>query len=202
MFGQAGPRVPPTPGTDPAGSAPVTLHVRAGNLEVGMRRTLVMGIGSLAVALGSAGPALAAAPHAASIHKQFSEREAGVQLSMAGTRFEDTYRIKASPFGEGTTIRDATLTGTSFPASGKDTATSYYKDGRLIANETFTLAPPAIDGVGAITGTGTCSGGTFKHQGETCTYTIRGSYDLITGVRFMTLTGTYTPAATPTKKGK
>ena len=160
-----------------------------------------MGIGSLAVLFGAAGPALAAGPGGASIHRPFSEREAGVRLSTAGTRYEDTYRIKASPFGEGTTIRDATLTGTAFPASGKDTAISYYKDGRLVANETFTLGAPNVDGVGPISGTGTCSGGTFKHQGETCTYTIKGTYDLVTGVTFTKLTGTYTPAAS-SKKSK
>ena len=163
-----------------------------------------MTVGSAALALATAAPAVAASrshasPRAPSIPRHFTETEAGTRLSTSGARYEDTYRIKTSPFGEGTTIRDATLTGTSFPASGKDTATSYYKDGRLVANETITLGAPHTNGVGPITGTGTCSGGTFKHQRETCTYTIRGSYDLVTGRTFVTLRGTYTPAASAKK---
>lgn len=164
-----------------------------------MRGKLVTAMGGIALLAGAvtpavaAGPRPAAVPRAKSIHRHFTELEAGVQLSATANRFEDTFRIKSSPFGAGTTIRDATLAGDTFPASGKDTATSYYGDGRLIANETFTLGTPHVDGRGPITGTGTCRSGTFKHQRETCTYTMRGSYDLVTGVTFMTLRGTYTP---------
>ena len=169
-----------------------------------MRRALRTTAGSVALLTAAAAAAsavtaptmaVAAGTPATSIHRHFTEVEAGVQLSATGTRFEDTYKVKSSPFGEGSVIRDATLTGDTYPVSGKDTATSYYKDGRLTANETVTLGVPNIDGVGPVTGTGTCQGGTFKHQGETCTYTLKGTYDLITGQMFLTLTGTYTPAA-------
>jgi hypothetical protein len=165
-----------------------------------MRRTLGVSLGAVAALATVAAPAIAAAPHASSIHKHFTETESGIQLSVSGNRFEDSFKIKASPFGVGTVIRDAAFTGDTFPASGKDTATSYYKDGRLIANETLTYGAPLTDGVGTITGTGTCSGGTFNHQGETCTYTIKGSYDLITSRVYLTLSGTYTPMSTTTKK--
>jgi hypothetical protein len=164
-----------------------------------MRRTLGVSLGAVAALATVAGPALAAAPHAGSIHRPFTETESGIQLSVTGNRFEDSFKIKASPFGAGTVIRDATFTGDTFPVSGKDTATSYYRDGRLIANETLTYGAPLTDGVGSVTGTGTCSGGTFKHQGETCTYTIKGSYDLITGRVYLTLSGTYTPMSATTK---
>ncbi len=172
-----------------------------------MRRTLGVSLGAVAALATVAGPALAAAPRAGSIHKHFTEIEAGRQLSVSGRNFEDTFKVKTSPFGSGTVIRDAGFTGDTFPASGRATATSFYKDGRLTANETLTYGAPLIDGVGPISGTGTCEGGTFKHQGETCTYTIKGSYDLITGQVFMTLSGTYTPMSTTkttktTKKGK
>jgi hypothetical protein len=166
-----------------------------------MRRTLGISLGVVTALVMITGSSSAAAPHASSIHRPFTEIEAGTQLSVAGTRFEDTFKIKASPFGTGAVIRDATFTGDTFPASGKDTATSFYKDGRLIANETLTYGVPLTDGVGPITGTGTCSGGTFNHQGETCTYTIKGSYDLITGHLYLTLSGTYTPMS-PTSKTK
>lgn len=125
-----------------------------------------------------------------------------MRLSSAGNRFENLYRIKRSPFGEGTTIRDASLTGDTFPISGKDNAIAYYKGGRLTATETFTLGTPHANGVEPIKGTGTCSGGTFKHQGETCTYKLHGSYSLVTGKTFLTLSGTYTPSAKAAAKKK
>ena len=161
-----------------------------------MRRTLGISLGAVATLATVAAPAIAAAPHASLIHRHFTETEAGRQLSVSGDSFEDTFKIKSSPFGSGAAIRDAAFTGDTFPASGRDTATSFYKDGRLTANETLSYGAPLTDGVGAISGTGTCEGGTFKHQGETCTYTIKGSYDLITGQVFMTLSGTYTPKIT------
>ena len=128
------------------------------------------------------------------------ETESGTELSVSGARTEYLFRVKTGPFGGGTTIRDSELTGDTFPASGKDTAKAFYKDGRLEANETIMLGVPRTDGDGTVTGTGTCTGGTFKHQGETCTYAIKGSYDLVTGQMFLTLTGSYTPATTSTKK--
>ena len=153
------------------------------------------GVAALAVA-GAAVPALAAGSHAAAGERHFVEIEAGTELSTTGNRFEYVFRVKSGPFRGGATIRDGALTGDTFPASGKDTATALYLDGRLVANETIMLGAPLTDGVGAVTGTGTCTGGTFKHQGETCTYTIKGSYDLVTGREYLTLRGTYTPSST------
>ena len=153
-------------------------------------------------AAGAAGPVLAAASPPAAGEKHFVETESGTELSVTGNRFEYVFRVKTGPFGGGTTIRDGELTGDTFPASGKNTAKAFYKDGRLEANETVTLGAPLTDGVGTVTGTGTCTGGTFKHQGETCTYTIKGSYDLITGRMYLTLAGTYTPSSTSSTKKK
>ena len=169
-----------------------------------MRRALgvsVTAIAALAAAAGSAGAASAASPHASGA-RHFAETEAGIRLSATGNRFEDTFKIKSGTFGYGSAIRDVTLTGDKFPASGKASTVSWYRDGRLTTNETIALGAPLTDGVGAITGTGTCQSGTFKHQGETCTYTIKGTYDLTTGRVFMTLSGTYTPASPTTRKKK
>ncbi len=159
------------------------------------------GVAALAVA-GAAGPALAAGSHASTRVHHFVETEAGTELSASGNRFEYLFRVKTGPFGGGTTIRDGALNGDTFPASGKDTAIALYLDGRLGANETIMLGAPLTDGVGAVTGTGTCTGGTFKHQGETCTYTMKGSYDLVTGRMYLTLRGTYTPSSTASTKKK
>jgi hypothetical protein len=172
-----------------------------------MRRTVVTIATAAALAAGAAGagPASAAGgaggsakkpptpkPHKPAVPKGFTSVETGTRLSTDGPRFEDTYKVKQSPFGEGTVIRDSTLQGSSFPATGTDNAKTYDRGGRTFAHETFTLGPPNVDGVGPITGNGTCRSGTGTHHGETCTYTIKGTYDLITGTTTMTLTGTYT----------
>jgi hypothetical protein len=160
-----------------------------------MRRRSVTALGVIALVLTMTVPALAAKPRASGTSRPFTEVEAGVRLSSTDSRYEDTYRIKRSPDGEGTTVRDAVLHATTFPASGTDKATSYYRNGRLNATETFTLSPPRTNGVGAITGKGKCTGGTEIHQQETCNYTFKGTYDLKTDVTHITLTGTETPAA-------
>ena len=168
-----------------------------------MRRGLVMAAGTVAVVLATTASALAVSqPRAKGVVRHFSQTEAGSRLSATGLRYEDVYRIKRSPDGQGTTIRDAVLKGTVFPVSGTATATSYFRDGRLNAIESFTLGPPHIDGIGPITGTGRCIGGTEVHQKETCSYTLKGSYDLQTGITLLTLKGTLTPAGggKPTKK--
>jgi hypothetical protein len=155
------------------------------------------------VAANAAGAAPTAMPRKASKPKKkaFTAVQAGIRLSTVGLRYEDTYRVKRSPFGEGSVIRDAVLTRTTFPATGSDTAKTYDRGGRTFAKETFTLGTPNVDGVGAISGNGTCESGTGTHFGETCTYSFKGHYDLITGFTQITLTGTYTLGAKhkPTK---
>jgi hypothetical protein len=168
-----------------------------------MRRTVVAIGSAVALAVGAA-PALAAGEgkpaakpkpkptHKAPVPKGFESVETGTRLSTDGDRFEDTYKVQQSPFGEGTVIRDAVFSTSAFPATGTDTAKTYDRGGRTFAKETFTLGTPNVDGVGPITGNGTCQSGTGSHKGETCTYTIKGSYDLITGTTSVTLNGTYT----------
>ena len=178
-----------------------------------MRRTLMVAIGTATLVAGTAPAALAAwSPHQAPQAKTkkktvakprkhvFTSIQTGNRLSTSGTRFEDTYRVKSSPFGEGSVIRDSGLSGSSFPATGTDTAKTYDRGGRTFAKESFTLNTPNIDGFGTITGKGTCTTGTGTHLGETCTYTFHGTYDLITGVTNLALSGTYTlgSKATPT----
>ncbi len=169
-----------------------------------MRRTTGIAVAAAAAMAVGGGTATAAGAHAAAHAKSgeqtFTATEAGTQLSTTGLRFEDTFKIKGGSFGYGSAIRDFVLTGTKFPVSGKDAAVSWFRDGRLTSAETVTLGVPSFDGVGAVSGTGTCVSGTYKHQGETCTYKIAGSYDLITGRMFLTLHGTDTPSSTATKK--
>jgi hypothetical protein len=159
-----------------------------------MRRALVMAVGTIALVIVSCASAAAATVPKPKT-KHFSEVEAGVLLSSSGLRFEDVYRIKRSPDGEGAAIRDGVFAGTTFPVSGTDTVTSNYKDGRQTATETFTLGTPQLDGIGAFTGRGRCTGGTDVHQLEKCSYTFKGTYDLVTSVFKITVSGTDTRVA-------
>jgi hypothetical protein len=148
-----------------------------------------MAVGTIGLLIGSAASTIAATVPKTRT-KPFSEVEAGVMLSSSGSRFEDVYRIKRSPDGEGAAIRDGVFHGTTFPVSGTDTVTSNYKDGRQTATETFTLGTPQLDGIGTITGHGRCTGGTNQHEREKCSYTLKGTYDLLTSVFKITLSGT------------
>jgi hypothetical protein len=154
-----------------------------------MRRAVVMAVGTIGLIIGCCVSAVAVTvPKPRTKH--FSEVEAGVMLSSSGQRFEDVYRIKRSPDGEGAAIRDGIWHGTTFPVSGTDTVISNYKDGRQTATESFTLGTPQLDGIGPITGHGRCTGGTNQHQLEKCSYTFGGTYDLQTSVFKITLSGT------------
>ncbi|HEX5192648.1 MAG TPA: hypothetical protein VFW09_07580 [Solirubrobacteraceae bacterium] len=164
-----------------------------------MRRMLTMSTVGLAAAL-----ALPSVAVGAPTTRHFTEVEAGARLSTHGKRYEDVYKIKRSPDGVGTVIRDSVLSGNTFPASGTAQAISYFKDGRLRSTESFTLGIPRADGVGTITGSGKCTRGSKAHRLETCNYKFSGTYDLRTGITQITLKGTETPAAggKPGKKHK
>jgi len=167
-----------------------------------MRRTVRVPLS--AIGLAAAAFALPAAAQGAPTTKKFTEVESGARLSTHGNRYEDVYKIKRSPDGLGTVIRDSVLTGDTFPASGTAQAISYFENGRLRSTESFTLGVPRADGVGAITGTGKCTKGSKAHRLETCNYKFAGTYDLRTGITQITLKGTETPAAggKPGKKHK
>jgi hypothetical protein len=51
-------------------------------------------------------------------------------------------------------------------------------DGVRITKDTFTLGSPHTNGIGTITGSGKCAGGTGVHQREKCTYTFRGTANI------------------------
>jgi hypothetical protein len=150
---------------------------------IGVAATAAAGLGVPVIALGAARPA----------HKRnFTAVAVGAQISTNGNRFEDVYRVKRSPDGGGAAIQDGVLLGSSYPVTVTDTMKLFYADGTQRTSDTLTLGPPHTDGVGAITGKGTCTTGTGMHQGETCTYTVTGTYDLNTGVTALRFAGTFT----------
>jgi hypothetical protein len=157
-----------------------------------MRRAVVATAGLIGLITATGLSAYAVAAPGTRTKRAFSEVNVGAMISMNGQRFESVYRVKRSPDGGGAAVQDGTVAGTTFPAGGADTVKTYFADGMRLTKDTFTLGPPHTDGVGAITGSGKCVGGTRVHKSETCTYTFAGTYDLRTSVVKVTLTGTDT----------
>jgi len=160
-----------------------------------MRKALIAGAATIGLAVAPGVLALASAASAASKPartRSFSTIAVGAMISATGNRFEKVYRIKRSPDGEGGAIQDGDLGGTSFPVTGHDTMELFFKNGLQMTTDTFTLGPPQLDGVGAVTGSGKCTTGTGTHLGEKCAYRITGTYDLQTTVTDLTLSGTFT----------
>jgi hypothetical protein len=161
-----------------------------------MRRAFAATAGIVGLIVATGFSAYAVAAPGAPTKRPFSEINVGATISVNGGRFESVYRVKRSPDGGGAAIEDGTVAGTTFPAGGVDTVKTYFADGVRLTKETFTLGPPHTDGIGTITGSGKCLGGTGVHQGEKCTYTFAGTYDLTTTVVKVTLTGTDTRSPT------
>jgi hypothetical protein len=157
-----------------------------------MRRALITAVGIIGLA---AGPGLSAAATAKSSRpraRAFSEIHVGAMISINGLRFESVYRVKRSPYGAGAAIQDGTVAGTTYPLNGHDLVTTYFADGVRRTSDSFTLSPPHTDGVGTITGSGKCVGGTGIHQMEHCTYSLTGTYDTNTTVVMIKIAGTDT----------
>jgi hypothetical protein len=156
-----------------------------------MRRASFIGVAAAAAAgLGAAGaaPAAGKAPH----KRSFSATAVGAQISANGNRFEMVYRVIRSPDGGGAGIQDGVLLGGTYPVTGNDTFKLLFADGVQHMSDTFTRGTPHTDGIGDITGKGTCTTGSGLHKGEKCTYTISGTYDLQTGVTKLRFAGTLT----------
>jgi hypothetical protein len=124
--------------------------------------------------------------------RPFTTIAVGATISTTASRFEKVYRVKRSPDGGGGAIQDGALAGTTFPVSGHDTMELFFRNGLQMTADTFTLGAPAVDGVGAIAGTGHCTHGTGAHKGETCSFKISGTYNLQTTVTMLRFAGTFT----------
>jgi hypothetical protein len=155
-----------------------------------MRRALIISVAATA-AMGLDVSGAAAAGKAR--HKRsFTAVAVGAQISAIGNRFETVYRVIRSPDGGGAGRQDSVLLGSTYPVTGNDTMTLFYADGVQRTSDTFTRAAPRTDGIGEISGKGTCTTGSGLHKGEKCTYTITGTYDLNTGVTKLRFAGTFT----------
>jgi hypothetical protein len=154
-----------------------------------MRRALIAAVGIIGLAAVPGLSAAATAKSSSPPARAFSELHVGAMISMNGLRFESVYRVKRSPYGAGAAIQDGRVAGTTFPLSGSDLVTTYFADGVRRTADSFTLSPPHTDGVGTITGSGKCVGGTGIHRLEKCTYTITGTYNIQSTVVMIRIAG-------------
>jgi hypothetical protein len=162
------------------------------------RAALVTAVGILGLGLGVSWPAAAATPKGKRTERSFTEALVGAQISTTGARFENVWRVKRSPDLGGAMIQDGELHGSTYPVIGTDTTISFFRNGDRTTRDTFTMNAPDINGIGTITGKGICTNGTNFHKFETCTYTLKGTFDVFTHVSQITLTGTDTrPSSAP-----
>jgi hypothetical protein len=124
--------------------------------------------------------------------RAFTENVTGAQISMTGLTLKGAFIVTNSLDGTGAGIQEGSISGTTFPISGKTTDTDYFADGVQKLQETFTLGTPNANGISTLTGTGTCVGGTGVHEKQKCTYTFTGTDNLNTKVATAKVTGTYT----------
>jgi hypothetical protein len=132
-----------------------------------------------------------AAPKGPTKHA-FTETITGAQISMTGLSIEGAFKVTNSLDGTGAGIQDGSITGTTFPLSGKSSTTDYFADGVQKLKETFKLDGPGANGNSILTGTGKCVGGTGVHKNQKCTYTFTGTRNSTTTVYTVKVTGTYT----------
>jgi hypothetical protein len=156
-----------------------------------VRGASIIGV-AVTAAVGVGGSAVASAAGKAPHKRSFTAVAVGAQISANGNRFETVYRVIRSPDGGGAGMQDGVLLGSTYPVTGNDTMTLFYADGVQRMSDTFTRGAPRTDGIGDITGKGTCTTGSGLHKGEKCTYTITGTYDLNTGVTKLRFAGTFT----------
>jgi hypothetical protein len=158
-----------------------------------MHRAAIMGVAAaVAVGAGVSGPTAAGAAGTPRHKRSFTAVAVGAQISANGNRFETVYRVIRSPDGGGAGMQDGVLLGSTYPVTGTDTMKLFYADGVQRTSDSFTREAPHTDGIGEITGKGTCTTGSGLHEGEQCTYSITGTYDLNTGVTKLRFAGTFT----------
>lgn len=84
---------------------------------------------------------------------------------------------------------EAPLSAPAPPDDGTYTLTSYFADGVSTMHGAFHLTAPDSQGVSTLTGSGVCAGGTRRNRREKCSFTVTGTYNLVSNVIDATFTG-------------
>lgn len=99
------------------------------------------------------------------------------QISQTGSAHVIVCAGTSSIDGDGAAVATFTINGTS----GTGTAIGYFAGGVRRSKETFTVAAGA-NGMVALTGSGTCTGGTGVYKHAKCSYTLTGTTNPQTNV--------------------
>src|SRR5689334_15360236 len=70
--------------------------------------------------------------------RAFTQHFVGAQIAGSGTKSTQAYKVTDSLNGPAAAVQVTTVTSTSLPVSGKDTATVYYGNGIVKTKDTFT----------------------------------------------------------------
>ena len=116
----------------------------------------------------------------------------GIVLSRSGNSAVSLYKVHSSLYGNGAAVQKSKLQNSTFPIHGTDTVTTYYSSGASTTADKFSIGTLDANGVGKITGTGKCTGGTGIHRHQHCSYKISGTYNSKTSVAHVTALGTVT----------
>ena len=136
---------------------------------------------------------LAGAVMAAKKPKKRPFTEAVITASIARDGSRSVFEVRDSVSGNGAGVVRTTFSGASYPLSGVDRSTAYFRDGVSLATDTFTIAKPNAHGISRIGGKGRCLGGTGAYRTKKCTFTFSGTADTNPGgVVKTTITGTFT----------
>jgi hypothetical protein len=122
--------------------------------------------------------------------KQQKVVSVGAVISRNGNSFQAAYKLTSSLYGPGAAVQVGKLTSSTFPLHGTDTTTAYYANGAAVTKDSFTVGMLDSSGIGAVTGTGRCAGGTGIHKHQSCHYKLTGTYDSKTMITHGTATGT------------
>jgi hypothetical protein len=114
----------------------------------------------------------------------------GAVISRNGNSFEAAYKLTSSLYGHGAAVQVGKLTGSAFPLHGSDTTTAYYAGGVAVTKDKFTVGVIDAAGIGKVTGTGHCAGGTGIHKHQRCQYKLTGTYNSKTMISHVTAIGT------------
>jgi hypothetical protein len=157
-----------------------------------LRRTRVAAVGLIGLVIVAGFSAYASAKPKGPTERAFTENIMGAQISMTGLSVVGAFKVTNPLDGTGAGIQDSSISGTTFPVTGKSTTTDYFADGVQNLKETFTVGTPNANGISTLTGNGKCVGGTGVHKKQKCTYTFAGTDDFTTNVLAVKVTGTYT----------
>lgn len=105
---------------------------------------------------------------------------------------ESAEKVTDSLTGSGAAVVTISVHANTTPLTQTATSTIYFANGVVRAIDTTTPTAPNSAGIGTLSGSGKCVGGTGIHRHEKCRFTVTGTYNAKTGTDSVKWTGTVT----------